>query len=223
MNYPYSISLQYKYNSKTYSSRANKWWLPRTMFWWLFSISKLGDSITALGNLYQCSVTHSKKVFHNVQMESPVLQLVTIASGPITWHCWKESGSVFFTPSHQVFIDIDEISHTPSLLQDKLSQLSQAFLICEVHKSLTVLAALHWTFSSISCTEEPRIKHSAPGVALPMLSREKGSPLSPCCQCFSLCVLGCHHLFLQGYIVGSCSTWCSPRPLAFFWRAGWTF
>ena len=55
------------------------------------------------------SHSHCKKVFPDVQREPPVFQVVPIASGPVAGHHWEEPGSVFFAPSWQVFISIDEI------------------------------------------------------------------------------------------------------------------
>lgn len=47
-------------------------------------ISKDAVSTTSLGNLLKCSVMLTVKVFLKVQRESPVLQLVPVASYPIT-------------------------------------------------------------------------------------------------------------------------------------------
>lgn len=46
-----------------------------------------------------------------VQREPPVLQYVSIAS----WQHWREPGSIFFAPSLQVFIIIDNIPPVPFL------------------------------------------------------------------------------------------------------------
>ena len=77
---------------------------------WLLNISKDGElhnlpgqPVPVLGH------PHSKKVFSDVQKESPVFQFVPIDSCPVTRHHSKESGSVFFAPSLQVFIYINRI------------------------------------------------------------------------------------------------------------------
>jgi len=110
----------------------------------------VGDPTASLGNLCQrlvTSVTSAvKKVFPDVQSEPPVLQFVHIASRPVTGHHRKEPGSIFFTPSIQVFIYIDEILPELSLLEPKQSQLSQCFLIGEMLQPIHHL----WTLSS-SC------------------------------------------------------------------------
>jgi len=51
---------------------------------------------------------HSETVFSYVQTEFLVYQFVPIASCPVAGHHWEEAGSVFFTPSLQVFINIDK-------------------------------------------------------------------------------------------------------------------
>ncbi|KAK4830703.1 hypothetical protein QYF61_012872 [Mycteria americana] len=79
---------------------------------------------------------HSKKVFPDVHRQPPVFQFVPIASCPVTGHHQIQPGSVFSTPSLQVFIYIDKMSPQPSLLQAQQSQLSQPFLIGEMLQSL---------------------------------------------------------------------------------------
>lgn len=72
--------------------------LPSTMSRWLFKISKEGDSVTSLGNLLQCSVTHTvKKCFLRFRRNFCCC-----------WAMLKEPGC-FFAHSVQVFIHIDKI------------------------------------------------------------------------------------------------------------------
>ena len=54
----------------------------------------------------------------------------------VTEHHGIEPGSIFFTPSVQVFTDIDNITPEPSVLQTGQSQLSQPFLNGEMLQSL---------------------------------------------------------------------------------------
>ena len=76
------------------SGRATCSQMPRTTSRWLSSISKARDSTASLSNLCQCWVTLTvKKVLPDVPTEVPVFQFVSIASGPVTEHHWKESGS----------------------------------------------------------------------------------------------------------------------------------
>ena len=89
--------------------------------WRLHNLS--GQPVPVLGH------PHSKRVFPDVQREPPVFQCVSIGSGPVTGHCRKEPGSVFFIPSCQVFIYINKFPPELSLLEVKQSQLSQPFLI----------------------------------------------------------------------------------------------
>ena len=85
-----------------------------------------GDSTTSLGNLCQCSVTLTVKLFPDVQREPPAFQFVPIASCPATGHHWKEPGSLFFVALLQIFVTIDE---TPlSLLSSRLNSPSSLSL-----------------------------------------------------------------------------------------------
>lgn len=62
-------------------------WLPRTMARWLLNVSKEGASTISLGNMYQCSDTITlKKLSPDVQREPPMLQLVSVASCPVSGH-----------------------------------------------------------------------------------------------------------------------------------------
>ena len=118
--------------------------LPRTMSRCFFRISKEGNSKASLGKPCQCLVTLPVKAFPDVQGEPPVFQFVPIASGPLTEpHC-KEPGSVLFAPYFQVFIYMNMIPPTPSLLQAEQSQLSQPFLIGELLQSLNHACGSLW-------------------------------------------------------------------------------
>ena len=75
---------------------------------------------------------HSEKVFPHVQEEPPVFHFVPIASCPVTGHLWKEAGSVFLSPSLQIFMYTDKFPPEGSLLQAEQSLLSQPFSIEEM-------------------------------------------------------------------------------------------
>jgi len=108
------------------SSRAIYSQSPRTMFRWLLSICKDGDSTTSLGNLCQCLATLTvKKCFLIFRQSLLCFIFVPIAFGPVTGHHWKAPGSILFAPSLQVFQHFDKIPL--SLLfsrQNSLSSLS---------------------------------------------------------------------------------------------------
>ena len=71
--------------------------------------SKDGDFITSQRNLCQCSVTLTvKKCFLVLRKNLPFF-FVPIASVPVTGYHWKEPVSVFFAPSLQVLVHVDEI------------------------------------------------------------------------------------------------------------------
>ena len=105
-----------------------------------------------------------------------MFQSVPIASGPATGH-HQEPGSILFAPSLQLFMHIDEIppafsspgGTVPALRHRRDAPVSSSF-----HGPL--LESLQCTH--LSCTGEPRAGPSTPGVASPLLSRGKGSPLS---------------------------------------------
>jgi len=114
----------------------------------------------------------------------PIFQFVSIASGLVTGHHWKEPGSGFFAPSLQLFMDIYKILPEPSLLQAEQPQFPQPFLI---GRGVPVPSPSLWPFAGLSpvcpClsrTGEPRTGHSTPGEASPVLSRGEGSHLSTC-------------------------------------------
>ena len=90
--------------------------------------------------------------------------------------------SVLLTPSPQVFIGIENIPSDLSLLQAEQSQLSQPFLVEEMLQSLHYLwwplAGRFPVCRRLSCTEEPRTGHSAPGVSSSVLSGGEGSQLA---------------------------------------------
>jgi len=62
---------------------------------------------------------HSKKVFPDVQRESPAFQLVPIASCSVTANHWKEPGSILFAPSFRYLYTL--IRSTLSLLFYRLN------------------------------------------------------------------------------------------------------
>lgn len=62
--------------------------------------------------------------------------VTSIASYPSTGHHWKDSESIFFTPSQLVFINIDNITFELPLLQAKHLQVSQPLLKGEILQSL---------------------------------------------------------------------------------------
>lgn len=61
------------------------------------------------------SYPHSKKVFSDVQRETPVLQFVPTASCLVPGHNRKESGNALVARSLKLFIN--EIPTEPSVLQ----------------------------------------------------------------------------------------------------------
>lgn len=62
---------------------------------------------------------HSKEGFLHVQREYPMFQFVSIACCLLTKHHWKETRSVLYSTSLQVFVNLDKIS--PSLLFSRLN------------------------------------------------------------------------------------------------------
>lgn len=55
---------------------------------------------------------------------------------PFQWHYCGASGTLFFTTSHQIFIEFDYILLEPSIPQAEQSYLSQTFLIEEMLQTL---------------------------------------------------------------------------------------
>ena len=126
--------------------------------------------------------------FPDVQTAPPLFHFVPIASDPVTGHHWKES--VFFAPSLWGGVNTHTDKILLSLLYAEQCQLSQPFVIGEMLQSLShlcgpLLDCLQYV--PIFHTEEPRTGHSAPGVAMPVLSRGEGSPPLTSWQYFVYC------------------------------------
>jgi len=100
---------------------------------------------------------HSKKVFPDIRMESPVIHFVPIASGPFTGHRGKEPDSVLFTPSLQVFIDFDDIPHAPSFVQAKqFFNFPATLFLTWTRISLAFFARAHcWLLFNLMSTKTP--------------------------------------------------------------------
>lgn len=151
--------------------------------------------------------------FPDVQRESPVSQVVSIASAPITGHHWIEAGSVLVAPSPQVFIDTSKMPL--SLLFSRLCSSSPLSLLLETCSTPAPL----WPFpgccaahSCLSCTGEPGTVPSTlpphpdhswscwPGLDPPSLSpasNQDHMPLTfgPGCSQLSACPLSAHSAY----------------------------
>ena len=68
-------------------------------------------------------------VFPNVQPQPSLAQLEVIPSSPITSHMREEADPHLTATFFQVEVEISKVSHEPSLLQTKQSQLTQPLLI----------------------------------------------------------------------------------------------
>ena len=69
-----------------------------------------------------------EKVFPYLQYKSPLVQLVSISSGPVCC-LGEEAKPLLITASLQEVVECNEVSPEPPLLQTKQSQLSQLPLI----------------------------------------------------------------------------------------------
>ena len=100
-----------------------------------------------LGNLFWCSATLT--VVSYVQIEFLVFGFLPIASCPVTGLHWEETGSMFFTPSHQIYVNIDE--NCLSLFRSRLNNpRSLSLFSCERCYNPVILVALCWTCSAKS-------------------------------------------------------------------------
>lgn len=70
--------------------------LPRTIWRWLWKISKEGDCTTSMGNLFP--VLRHSPISH-VQNKPPVFQFVPLGSALVTGHRWKEPHPLCSLPS----------------------------------------------------------------------------------------------------------------------------
>jgi len=100
----------------------------------ILNTSKVGDSTTSLGSLFQYLTLTVKKVLPNVQTELPACQFVPIASGPVMVTTEKN-----LAPSslHPPFRYSHTLMRPPdlSLLQAERSQLSQSSLMGDMLQS----------------------------------------------------------------------------------------
>ena len=125
------------------SSRGIQSRLFRTMSSQILNISKEGKSITFLGNLFHCSVTHTVKK-HCLMFRGNLLSAsLCLWCCPVTGHHWKDPGSIFTALSLQVFIHMDEI--LLSLLFFKLNRFLSSWRRYSSH--FRILVALQWTCS----------------------------------------------------------------------------
>lgn len=79
--------------------------LARTVSCQVLKISTDGDSTTSLSNVFPCLVTLTvKKVFSAVHIE-PLCFSTCLLPLAKSLGNWKEPGSIFFTSSHQIFMN----------------------------------------------------------------------------------------------------------------------
>lgn len=97
----------------------------------VLAVSKDGRSSASPSNVFQLSTKESFSYKRNF-LYFILCPVFHFASYLFTGHYWEVSGSVFLTPSHQVFIYVNEILPEPSLHQVKQSQLSQPLHTCQM-------------------------------------------------------------------------------------------
>lgn len=132
--------------------------LPRTMSCQTLNISTGGDSTAPVENLFQDLTTLTRK------------SVMFIVSCPVNEQC------PFFSPSHQVLTDIDELPCPESSPLRLQSPSSLSLSSMEKCISASILLALCWIHSSKSLplvVWEPRSEHCTPGGASSVQSREE--------------------------------------------------
>lgn len=115
------------------------------------------------------------------------------------WASQKRAGSVLFLPFPEVFRYIHKISPTLLsffLLVQRVAALS-ASPVCEV-----LFAGFSPVCPFLSCTRMPRSGQRTPGMALPVLSKEGGSP-----HLLAVFCLMQPSALQKGHVAGSCSAW----------------
>lgn len=119
--------------------------------------------------------------------ETSSVSVCAPSSASATGHLQKETCSVFFVPSLQVFVYINKIPLS-LLLFRQCSPSSESLLMGEKLQSFHHLCSLLLDFFQLcpcsSCSEEPRTGHSPLDEVFPVLSRREGSPPSECWQHF---------------------------------------
>lgn len=109
-----------------YSSMETWSRLTMTVSRWFLKFATGGDPTITQGNLFQCLVTCTTRVFPDVQKEQSLCHFVPILSFPGSEHYWKEPDFIPFAPSLLVFIHIYQIPLR--LLSSKLNYLSSLSL-----------------------------------------------------------------------------------------------
>ena len=90
--------------------------------------SRVSDSTTSLDSPFQC-LTTLEEVFLSVQPKSPLAQLETIPSSPITSYLGVEGDPHLTTTSFQAVVESNKVFPEPPLLQTEKSHLPQTLLI----------------------------------------------------------------------------------------------
>lgn len=134
----------------------------------IFNISTGGDSTASVGNLFQylTTLTEKKGWCSNIIL----CGLPYIVSCPVNEQC------LFFSPSHQVLTDTDELSCPVSSPLRLQSHSSLSLFSLEKCISALILSALCWTHSSRSLplmVWETKSEHCTPGGTSSVQSREE--------------------------------------------------
>ena len=146
-------------------------------------------------------------------------QFVPIASRLVDGHC-----SVFFTPSHQIFIHINKIAPAPfpSSLFSKLNGPSSRSLSSHERCSsqLIIFMALHWACSSKSISShywgaQHLTWHSRCG----FFSAEQRGRITSLDLLTTFSLMQPRRPVSPKHAAGSCSAWCPPDPQVLFRQA----
>ena len=112
-------------------------------------------------------------------MDFLVFQFVAVASCLFTGCHQEQSGSVFFTPSHQISIHIDKVLHESLFSRlNNLRSLNPSLYIRFsnfLNHFLQPCTGFVPLSPCLSCTEEPMNGHSLPDRSSAVLSRGEGS------------------------------------------------
>lgn len=183
---------------------------PQNTWVWSPNLLSKGGSARAKRDAPRSSWATCSSVWQHLELNSCSLVFegnVLYIIHPFTGHQWEESEYIFFTSTHETFVNIDESPAEFSLLKVKQSQLSQPLTLSDAPIPETSL----WAFSGfapihpcLSCTGDPKTGSRTPDVISQLLNREERSPPSTCW----LYLLHYSPRLVHGNIACTCSICC---------------
>lgn len=169
-----------------------------------------GDCTTSLGNLSNTWLLHTEKVFSWVQLETSLLQFMTVVSCPPTMqHCgaWLHLLSNLLAGTGRQLSGLCEVISMPN----------KPLFTWQVLQPPGILGALHWTHSSLPMPSSCLGMENTTGVVLQMQQRWTHTSLDLLALLLSTDIYAILHYFSRYYLLAiflfKTSTASSPLTL----------